>query len=173
MSRTERREYIVGIVTAGTLAAMLVLTAFANRQSVSLDDGLFRLTADFGRADGIYVGSPVRIAGLDVGTISDMALNTQSQAVLTLQFHDHVPLPEDTAAVIETDGIFGSKYLELYPGGTDDILETGARISYTQDSVILEDLIALIVDRARAASRAETANETILDGPALENEYEE
>mgnify|MGYP003676116173 CR=1 FL=1 len=173
MSRTERREYIVGIVTAGALAAVLVLTAFANRQVVSLDDGLFRLTADFGRADGLYVGSPVRIAGLEVGTISDMGLNEQSQAILTLQFHDQIPLPEDTAAVIETDGIFGSKYLELYPGGTDEVLESGARISYTQDSVILEDLIALIVERARAASRADSADDAVIDGSALENEYEE
>ncbi len=173
MSRTERREYIVGTVTAGTLAAVLVLTAFANRQLVSLDDGLFRLTADFGRADGIYVGSPVRIAGLDVGTISDMALNEQSQAILTFQFDGEILLPEDTAAVIETDGIFGSKYVELYPGGTDETLASGARISYTQDSVILEDLIALIVERARATSRTESANEAGLDGTALENEYDE
>ena len=110
MSRTERREYVVGILTAGILSAILVLAAFANRQLVSLDDGFLRLTADFERADGIYVGSPVRVAGLDVGTISNMALDEHNKVILTLQFANQVLLPEDTAAVIETDGIFGSKY---------------------------------------------------------------
>ena len=155
MSRTERREYVVGIFAAGTLAAVLVLTALANRQTVSLGDNLFWLTADFGQVDGIYAGSPVRVGGIGVGAVSHMSLNAQSQAVLTLQFYDHIPLSEDTAAVIETDGIFGSKYIELYPGGSDLMLESGARISYTQDSVILEELVALIVNRAISASRSQ------------------
>lgn len=156
MTRAERSEYIVGVLALGLLIGALVLTAFANRQSVSVDDGMFRVTADFGQADGIYVGSPVRIGGVDVGTVSEMALGEQSLATLTLLFYEYVPLPDDTAAVIETDGIFGSKYLELYPGGEDLLLEAGDRISYTQDSVILEELIALIVERARAASNVES-----------------
>ncbi len=159
MSRTERREYLIGMLTAGTLVAVLVLTALANRQVVSLDDRLFRVTADFGQADGIYVGSPVRICGIGVGAVSHMLLNGQSRAVLTFQFYDHIPLPEDTAAVIETDGIFGTKYLELYPGGDDVLLESGGHISYTQDSVILEDLVALIVARARVAPGVGPSNE--------------
>ncbi|MBD24512.1 MAG: organic solvent ABC transporter substrate-binding protein [Candidatus Marinimicrobia bacterium] len=170
MSRTERREYVVGILTAGILSAILVLAAFANRQLVSLDDGFLRLTADFERADGIYVGSPVRVAGLDVGTISNMALDEHNKVILTLQFDNQVLLPEDTAAVIETDGIFGSKYLELYAGGAEEILEPGGHISYTQDSVILEDLIALIVDRARAASRTNAASDLAKESIDLENE---
>ena len=170
MSRTERREYVVGILTAGILSAILVLAAFANRQLVSLDDGFLRLTADFERADGIYVGSPVRVAGLDVGTISNMALDEHNKVILTLQFDNQVLLPEDTAAVIETDGIFGSKYLELYAGGAEEILEPGGHISYTQDSVILEDLIALIVDRARAASRTNAASDLAKESIELENE---
>ena len=170
MSRTERREYVVGILTAGILSAILVLAAFANRQLVSLDDGFLRLTADFERADGIYVGSPVRVAGLDVGTISNMALDEHNKVILTLQFDNQVLLPEDTAAVIETDGIFGSKYLDLYAGGAEEILEPGGHISYTQDSVILEDLIALIVDRARAASRTNAASDLAKESIDLENE---
>lgn len=170
MSRTERREYVVGILTAGIVSAILVLTAFANRQLVSLDDGLFRLIAEFDQADGINVGSPVRVAGLDVGTISDMALTEQNQAILTLQFYEQILLPEDTAAVIETDGIFGLKYLELYTGGADEMMKSGGRISYTQDSVILEDLIAVIVDRARAVSRTNVASDLAIESAELENE---
>jgi len=154
MSQTKRSEYIVGILAAGALVLVLLLTAFANRQSVSFDDGLFRLTADFGQADGIYVGSPVRIGGVEVGAVSGMLLGEQHQATLTLQFYEHITLPEDTAAVIETDGIFGSKHLELYPGGEEVFLESGRRISYTQDSVILEDLIALIVETASIVGAA-------------------
>ncbi|MEQ9447354.1 MAG: MlaD family protein, partial [Rhodospirillaceae bacterium] len=141
---------------AAVLAAVLILTALANRQVVGGEDGTFRLTADFGQADGVYVGTPVRVAGINVGAVADATLNTESRAVLTLEFINHVPLPRDTAAVIETDGIFGTKYIELYPGGDERLLGAGERISYTQDAVIIEELIALIVDQARAAARSNT-----------------
>lgn len=59
--------------------------------------------------------------------------------------------------MIETDGLFGQKYVELRPGGSDRNLKNGARISFTQDAVILEDLVALIVQRAKAAQAAAAA----------------
>ena len=42
------------------------------------------------------------------------------------------------------------------PGGSETLLKSGGRISYAQDSVILEDLITTIVARAKA-SREEAA----------------
>jgi phospholipid/cholesterol/gamma-HCH transport system substrate-binding protein len=127
-----------------------------NGQSRSHDSGTFVLTAAFNRADGVHVGSPVRVAGVNIGTVSSSMLDEQQKAVLTFNITQPVPLPDDTAAVIETDGIFGTKYIELRPGGTEDMLQSGARMSYTQDAVIIEDLVALIVQRAKDA-RAKTA----------------
>jgi len=156
LSRTERREYLAGVLTASVLAGVLVFTAMANRGAKSHDSGTFVLTAAFNRADGVHVGSPVRVAGVNIGTVSSSMLDEQQKAVLTFNITQPVPLPDDTAAVIETDGIFGTKYIELRPGGTEDMLQSGARMSYTQDAVIIEDLVALIVQRAKDA-RAKTA----------------
>ncbi len=159
LSTTERREYLAGVITALVLALMLVLTALANRGPQQDRAAIFTLTAAFQRADGLHVGSPVRVAGMNVGTISAATLDENRNAVLTLDFNEALALPDDTAAVIETDGLFGSKYLELRPGGTEDMLKSGARISYTQNAVIIEDLVALIVQRAqesRAAKPVET-----------------
>jgi hypothetical protein len=44
----------------------------------------------------------------------------------------------------------------VQPGGAEALIKSGGRISYVQDSVILEDLIATIVARAKA-SRQETS----------------
>ncbi len=151
LSKTERREYIAGVATACVLAGLLVFTALANRGKAATAEGAFTLTAEFHRADGVHVGSPVRIAGMTIGAVTAATLDDGAQAVLTMKLSQSVPLPDDTAAVIETDGIFGSKYIELRPGGTEEMLKSGARISYSQDSVIIEDLIALIVQRAKDA----------------------
>ena len=152
MSRTERREYLVGVLTFLVLVTMLVFTALANRRGPADQKDVLTFTAEFRRADGIYVGAPVRIAGVEVGQVVREALGANHRAELTLALSKPVPLPEDTAAVIETDGVFGPKHIELRPGGEDKMLAPGSRFAYTQDSIIIEDLIALIVDRAKAAN---------------------
>jgi len=151
LSKTERRETLVGIATAGVLAAALIFTAMANRGKQPADTAALVLTAAFERADGIQIGSPVRVAGITVGTVTAATLDDNRNAVLTFSFTQPIALPDDTAAVIETDGIFGTKYIEMHPGGTEDMLKSGARMAYTQKSVIIEDLVALIVQRAKDA----------------------
>lgn len=152
LSKTERREYITGSIAAAVLALLLLFTAISNRgaKPAETDDAL-TLTASYGRADGVYVGTPVRVAGVNVGAVTAASLDADRRAVLTFGISQPINLPDDTAAIIETDGVFGSKYIELVPGGTEDMLKSGARMSYTQDAVIIEDLIALIVQRAQAA----------------------
>ena len=151
LSKTERREYLVGIAAAALLASALILTALANRGQQPADSAALVLTAAFERVDGVRIGSPVRVAGINVGTVAAATLDENRNAVLTLSFNQPVALPDDTAAVIETDGIFGTKHIEMHPGGTEDMLKSGARMSYTQKSVIIEDLVALIVQRAKDA----------------------
>lgn len=151
LSKTERREYQVGVVTAVVLSAVLIFTALANRAGQKSGESGFTLTAAYARADGIHIGSPVRVAGITIGSVTSSKLDDQQRAVLTFSLTQPVPLPDDTAAVIETDGIFGTKYIEFRPGGSEDMLKSGARISYTQDSVIIEDLVSLIVRQAKSA----------------------
>ncbi len=160
LSRTERREYLAGVVTAAALAAVLVFTAMANRGVKPPVEGTLVLTAAFQRADGVYVGTPVRVAGLNIGAVTAASLDDQRSAILTFNLTQPIGLSTDTAAVIETDGIFGTKYIELRPGGEEELLKSGDRMSYTQDSVIFEDLLALIVQRAKDARAAATAPPT-------------
>ena len=151
LSRTEKREYLAGTLAATALAAILVFTALANRGTRPAEDRAVLLTAAFQRADGVHIGTPVRVAGINIGTVSAAALDKQRNAVLTFSLTQAAALPNDTAAVIETDGMFGTKYVELRPGGEEEMLKSGDRISHTQDSVIIEDLVALIVQRAKDA----------------------
>lgn len=154
MSRSERREYLVGVLAALILGTILVFTALANRRALNDAPGSFNLTAEFSRADGVYVGTPVRVAGIVVGSVIKTQLNEGHRATLTLRLTQQLALPEDTAAVVETDGIFGSKHIELQPGGAEETLKPGARMAYSQDSVIIEDLIAHIVQEAKATRAA-------------------
>jgi phospholipid/cholesterol/gamma-HCH transport system substrate-binding protein len=158
MSRTERREYIVGVAATAVCIGIFMLSAMANRHRTEADAGRFHLTADFARVDGLHDGSPVRLAGVPIGTISDMELEDGFRALVTMEFKHPIALSDDSSAAIQTDGLFGSKFIEIQPGGSDQMLRSGGRIEYVQDSVIIEDLITQIVSRAKAA-RGETAGQ--------------
>ena len=165
MHRVENREKLVGVIALYVGVLVLTLTALGNRQESQDEVAAATYTAEFKRADGLHQGAPVRLAGVNIGRVGDVRLDQRYQAIMTLILNQNIPLPDDTAAIIETDGVFGSKYIELQPGGSEDLLESGGRIAYTQDSVIIEELISKIVQQAKAAAKAsdkakaETQNE--------------
>lgn len=109
----------------------------------------YTVTASFRSIEGISVGSDIRLAGVKVGTISDLELNKQTfraDATLTLD-HDLV-LPDDSSIVISSEGLLGGNFVELLPGGSPFDLEPGAEIEDTQGSVSLIQLLSKFVGAA-------------------------
>ncbi|MCA1973435.1 MAG: MlaD family protein [Caenispirillum sp.] len=159
-SRT--RETLYGLATVSVVGVLLTYNVL-QRHERHVDNGaIMTLTAQFNRTDGLREGAPVRLAGVPVGVVSDMRLTDRYMAETVLSLRGDVELPDDSAAIIETEGLFGTKYIELQPGGGLDLLADGDRISYTQDAVILEELLAKIVARAKAARAAAAEGGDIL-----------
>mgnify|MGYP001810078588 CR=1 FL=1 len=148
VSRNDRDTVIGGLVlVAGFLAMMLV---FFVGDRVRNDQADYSVTARFNRADGVAIGTIVRLSGAPVGTVAAQALDERYRALLTLRLHPDIHLPADSAALIQTDGLLGAKFIELRPGGDDAELKPGQEIQYTQDAVVIEDLLDLIIQQARA-----------------------
>ena len=102
----------------------------------------YTLHAQFDHADGLGSGAEVRIAGVKVGSVDGIRLNTktyQADVAFTVQ-HD-VALTTDSSATISTDGLLGGKYLALATGGDEATLKPGDTITITQGSVNLEALL--------------------------------
>ena len=51
----------------------------------------------------------------------------------------------DSSIQIETDGLMGPKHLEIVPGADDEILQNGETFGYTQDVMILNDLLEKVL----------------------------
>ncbi|HVY03142.1 MAG TPA: outer membrane lipid asymmetry maintenance protein MlaD [Caulobacterales bacterium] len=136
MNRDQLVETVLGAIVAAVAVGFLL---FALTQSGRGETGGgYELIAKFNRADGISVGSDVRLAGVKVGAVSGVSLDTQTfQAKLDLAIDPKVKLPEDSAAKIMTDGLLGGAYVSLEPGGAEQVLNSGAEIADTQGSVDL------------------------------------
>lgn len=144
---TDMRETLIGALVLGVLAVVLALNAADKGQDEHIDG--YVLSASFQRTDGITIGAPVRLAGLRVGEVIGQSLVDGFRAELTMRVNSGVEIPVDSAAVIETDGLLGPKYIEIHPGGEDDVLAPGTRFEYAQDAMVLEDLLSRIVEQAR------------------------
>lgn len=140
-----RTEILTGAVTvlvsAVAIAAVYMRTP-SDAVGVSMD-------ARFQRADGIIAGTQVRLSGLVVGRVVGTQLDDSFHAVIHLRLKPGLQLSADTAAAIHTDGLLGAKYIVLQPGGDERLLPPGSTIRYTQDSVVIEDLLETIIAEAK------------------------
>jgi phospholipid/cholesterol/gamma-HCH transport system substrate-binding protein len=108
--------------TAITLVGLLVLSALFLGARMLL--GPRTITAYFETATAIYKGDQVRVAGVQVGTITDIEpLGTKAKVVLSV---DHgVSIPADAKAVIVAQSLIAARYVQLTPPYAD----TGPRMA--------------------------------------------
>jgi len=152
----EVQEIVIGALTVLALAAVLVFMN-ARSEPLAATSGLV-VQAKFNKVDGLADGADVRMGGIAIGKVVDMTLDKQYRAVITLRFDDPVKLPKDSSASIHTDGLFGSKFVVLEPGAEEAPLKTGDVISFTQDALVVSDLLELIISEGKNARAGDGAS---------------
>lgn len=145
------RDTVTGAVVVVTAALLLGLVySKDNGPTQETTEAGYLLKAKFRRLDGIGVGSAVRMSGVPVGKVVEQHLDPDFRAVTTLRIASNVQLTADTAAAIQTDGLLGGKFIELKPGAEEKVLKAGEEIPFTQDAMVIEELMDMIIQQARA-----------------------
>ena len=85
--------------------------------------------------------------------------HTHADAVLSVQ--DSVQLPDDSAALVSSEGLLGGNFVELMPGGSPENYAAGSEIEDTQGAV---SVISLMMKFAGGGSDAPA--EAAPDAPA-------
>ena len=135
-------ETLVGLfVLLGLLAIVFLALKAANLATFRVG-GTYAVTAKFDNIGGLKVRAPVKSAGVTIGRVAAIALDTSSyQGTVTMELEEGVAFPADTSAKILTSGLLGDQYIGLEPGGAEQSLKPGDRIKMTQSAVVLENLI--------------------------------
>ena len=157
MQNNLNRDKMVGGLVVLLVAGLFAFSYAGKQMSAEASVGTYPVTAVFGRVDGLFEGDEVRLGGIRVGTVGAQVLDKNFRAVVTLQIDDGLEIPMDTAAAIHTDGLFGSKFVVLEPGGDEVLIEAGGEITYTQGAIIVGELLGLIIDEGKAR-QAKTNN---------------
>jgi phospholipid/cholesterol/gamma-HCH transport system substrate-binding protein len=150
---SERSEILAG---AAVLAVAIGFVVYAGQVTgMGSTAGTYSISASFRAVDGITVGSDVRLAGIKVGSITELALNPQTFfADATIQIREDVVLPADSAILISSEGLLGGNFVEIQPGGALENLAPGDEIEDTQGSVSLVTLLMKFVGGGGAADDA-------------------
>lgn len=137
-----KRNAIETIIGAVVLAVAAGFLSFAyDKGDVKSIDG-YEIRADFSNATGIAPGSEVRIGGVKVGAVNNLALDPKTYlASVYMQIKAEVQLPKDSSAAIVSAGLLGDKFVSIEPGADNTNLSRGDRIEYTQSSVSIEEMI--------------------------------
>jgi phospholipid/cholesterol/gamma-HCH transport system substrate-binding protein len=143
MMHSRSVEIWVGLFVAAGLAALFMLAMQVSNLSMLSDDVGYDVTARFENIGGLKVRSPVTMAGVRVGRVSNIGFDPRTfEAVVTLHISDaYGGLPSDTGANIFTAGLLGEQYVGLEPGGEEEVLKQGSEIMLTQSALVLEQLI--------------------------------
>ena len=136
-------EIIMGMVVLVAAAFFVVIVYQAADIRAA---GGYQIKAEFGTTGGLTVGDDVRLSGIKIGRITDQTLDPISyNAVIEMNINDEVELPADTSARITEASLLGGNFLELIPGGSDEMLAAGDVIYDTFDPVSLSDLLGKFV----------------------------
>ena len=136
------------IVGGAVLAAALGFLFYAGQVTGFATGGSSdnQYSASFRSIQGVSIGTDVRMAGVKVGTVTELVLNPdtfRADAMITVA--NDVILPDDTAVVVSSEGLLGGNFIELLPGGSITNIEPGAEIEDTQSSVGLVELLLKFV----------------------------
>lgn len=143
---SKKVELMVGVFVALGIAALLMLSLKVANTGIAGGGDSYNLFAKFDNIGGLKVRSPIKVGGVVVGRVSNIALDDEDYTpVVTLEIYtQYSNFSEATSVAILTSGLLGEQYLGIQPGFIDeslDMLHPGDFIEDTKPALVLEELI--------------------------------
>ena len=132
------KKFFYGIM-AFIILLNLILT---NKNRVGEDVNNYFAT--FNKIDGVSVGTDVVISGIKVGEVKEIFIK-DNYPNISMNVNKNLEISDDSSVSIQTDGLFGKKFLLIEIGGNDVYLKNGEKFSFSEDSIVIEELLGKII----------------------------
>ncbi|MFH1691227.1 MAG: MlaD family protein [Candidatus Omnitrophota bacterium] len=131
----------------------------------------YNMNAVFGFANGIKVGAPVRLAGVEKGEVKEIILlhnhNGQSKVIVKAWLAGDSLVPRDSRIWVNTLGLLGEKYLEIIPGQDYSHLVQEGDTLAGEDPTSVQEVTELLKDAATQAEHVMNSMQKTLDSMTL------
>lgn len=129
--RNVRRCGVIGLVLTAAATALTFAIGGMN-----LFQKTYTVSAEFVSASGLEAGDPVRVAGVNVGSVTSVERHLQAGTVVArLRLQDGVEVSDSVRASIRLRTLLGRKYLNLADPGVGPLLDGGDRIPLERTEV--------------------------------------
>ncbi len=120
---------------------IIILTLFTIRVGkITVREAGYRVYAKVDSAAGLDKNSPVRIAGVQVGKVEDIALEG-AKARITLNLPLHVKIPVGSKVYIRSAGLLGEKYVEIIFGTGAEVIQANGQVEEGGPSVDVDRVL--------------------------------
>ena len=161
----------------GVLAAIviLILTYFAYTKELPWSSEGYTATATFSNATTLRPDAPVRIAGVNVGKVTDIEPNGDNANVTFTVDSEGLPLHDDATITIRPRLFLGGNYfLDLRPGSPSapDLPDGGSiPVTRTATAVELDEVLTALQrpDRKNLGLLLEGYGSALVDKPTAKN----
>ena len=136
-------ELSVGVFVLAGILCLGYLSIKLARMEVLGREG-YEIYAIFSDIGGLKSGSPVVVAGVEVGRVKGITVEDYAAKVV-FSLREDLEIQEDAIASIKTKGLIGEKYIQITPGGSEKIIQPGGYIRETQPVIDIEQLISNFV----------------------------
>lgn len=138
-------EFYVGLfIITGVVCASYLFIVLGGINLIKSKQ--YPVFANFTSVSGLKVGARIEMAGVQIGTVSSISIDKKELlARVVFSIDENIELTEDVIASVKTSGIIGQKYIDILPGGSDIILESGDEIFNTESSLDIESLVRKII----------------------------
>lgn len=115
MSRSDRLKNIkVGIAAIASL--VLLGLAYWMVGNIAMGGKTYPLSVVFPSVSGVDVGTPVQMAGVEIGAVDLIELTPANRALVVLKVKEGRRIPRGSQVRIASVSMLGDKYIEVLPG---------------------------------------------------------
>jgi phospholipid/cholesterol/gamma-HCH transport system substrate-binding protein len=118
MKITSGQKIKIGVFTfIGLLVLVLAIFFIGNQKNMF--SSTFNIYGMFKNVSGLQIGNNVRFAGINVGVVQDINIETDSTVRVDLTLNSNVKkfIKKDSKLSIGSDGLMGDKLIVIAPGG--------------------------------------------------------
>src|SRR3569833_1972611 len=126
MRQNNIAETLIGAAVVAVALAFLAFT-YMRTGTGSLSSG-YELNARLPKVDGLGIGTDVRLAGVKIGKVTDLALDPKTYLdTVHMNISDDIKIPADSSVLVTSAGLMGSQYQTITPGGDDKLHAAGGQ----------------------------------------------
>ena len=140
MNKKLNLEFLLGLLIL--ITSIIFIFYYSLKLNIFSKVDTLQIKSSFFEIGNINIGNDVKINGVKIGHISNIALDQQSyMAIVTSSIDNSIRIPDDSVFKISNNGFTGSPYIEIQLGNSEKHLQNNENSINNIDAISLEEII--------------------------------